>query len=132
MENIKIKLGEREITIEKFHFSRTYTGLIIGYPNKVINDKIISDYESSLNIGNRKSIFIVKDEDYINDEVMKPVIYSAWLDSDPVNDKENQYDGSWIVVSWFGEEQIEKSIKEIIEDGLSHFYYDEYAVNYQF
>jgi hypothetical protein len=63
--------------------------------------------------------------------VLKPVIYSAWLDSDPVNDKENQFDGSWIVVSWFGEEQIEKSIKEIIEDGLSDFDYDEYAVNYQ-
>jgi hypothetical protein len=127
----KIKLGKREIAIERFHFSITYAGLIIGSPNKVINDKIISDYESSLNIGNRQSVFIVKDEDYITDEVLKPVIYSAWLDSDPVNDKENQYDGSWIVVSWFGEEQIEKSIKEIVEDRLVDFNYDEYAVNYQ-
>ena len=127
----KIKLGKREIAIEGFHFSRTYSGLIIGSPNKVINDKIISDYKSSLNLGNRKSVFVVKDEDYITDEVLKPVIYSAWLDSDPVNDKENQYDGSWIVVSWFGEEQIEKSIKEIIEDGLVDFDYDKYAINYQ-
>jgi hypothetical protein len=127
----KIKLGKREIAIERFHFSITYAGLIIGSPNKVINDKIISNYESSLNVGNRQSVFIVKDEDYITDEVLKPVIYSAWLDSDPVNDKENQYDGSWIVVSWFGEEQIEKSIKEIVEDRLVDFNYDEYAVNYQ-
>lgn len=127
----KIKLGKREIAIERFHFSITYAGLIIGSPNKVINDKIISDYESSLNVGNRQSVFIAKDEDYITDEVLKPVIYSAWLDSDPVNDKENQYDGSWIVVSWFGEEQIEKSIKEIVEDRLVDFDYDKYAINYQ-
>lgn len=127
----KIKLGKREITIEGFHFSYTYTGLIIGSPNKVINDKIISDYESSLNVGNRKSVFVLNDKDYITDEVLKPVIYTAWLDSDPVNDKENQYDGSWIVVSWFGEEKIEKSIKEIVEDRLVDFNYDEFAVNYQ-
>lgn len=127
----KIKLGKREITIEGFHFSRTYSGLIIGYPNKVINDKIISDYESSLNVGNRKSVFVLNDKNYITDEVLKPVIYTAWLDSDPVNDKENQYDGSWIVVSWFGEEQIEKSIKEIVEDRLVDFDYDKYAINYQ-
>ena len=129
MENIK--LGEREITIERFHFSYTYTGLIIGSPNKVINEKIISDYESSLNVGNRKSVFVLKDEDYITDEVLKPIIYSAWLDSDSINDKENQYDGSWIVVSWFGEIQIEKSIRDIIEDGLKDFDYDKFAVNYQ-
>lgn len=127
----KIKLGKREFTIEGFHFSRTYSGLIIGSPNKVINDKIISDYESSLNVGNRKSVFVLNDKDYITDEVLKPVIYTAWLDSDPVNDKKNQYDGSWIVVSWFGEEQIEKSIKEIVEDRLVDFNYDEYALNYQ-
>lgn len=127
----KIKLGKREITIERFRFSHTYTGLIIGSPNKVINDKIISDYESSLNVGNRKSVFVLNDKDYITDEVLKPVIYTAWLDSDPVNDKENQYDGSWIVVSWFGEEQIEKSIKEIIKDGLVDFDYDKYTINYQ-
>jgi hypothetical protein len=60
MGNIKIKLNEREITIEGFHFSLTYIGLIIGSPNKVINDKIISDYESSLNLGNRKSVFCCK------------------------------------------------------------------------
>lgn len=129
MENIK--LSEREITIERFHFSHTYAGLLVGSPNKVINDKIISDYESSLNVGNRKSVFVLNDKDYITDEVLKPVIYTAWLDSDPVNDKENQYDGSWIVVSWFGEEQIDKSIKEIVEDGLVDFDYDKYAINYQ-
>ena len=132
MGNTKIKLNEREITVEKFHFALTYAGLLIGSPNKEINDKIKSDSQSSLNIGNRKSVFVAKNEDYITDEILKPIIYSAWLDSEPINDMENQYDGSWIVVSWFGEEQINKSIKEIIEDGLSDFDYDNFAQNYQF
>ncbi|MNG10072.1 hypothetical protein D3C84_935220 [compost metagenome] len=132
MGNTKIKLNEREITVEQFHFALTYAGLLIGSPNKEINDKIKSNSQSSLNIGNRKSVFVVKNEDYITDEVLKPIIYSAWLDSEPINDMGNQYDGSWIVVSWFGDEQINKSIKEIIEDGLSDFDYDNFAQNYQF
>jgi hypothetical protein len=79
MENIKI--GKREITIEGFLFLHTYTGLIIGSPNKVINNKIISDYKSSLNVGNRKSVFILNNMDYITDEVLKPVIYSTFFRS---------------------------------------------------
>ena len=130
---MEIKLQtERIVEVEAFNMSRTYSGLLVGEPNKVINDKIISDYESSLILGNRKSVFIVKDKDYIADEVLKPVIYSAWLDSEPINDKENQYDGSWIVVSWFGEEQIEKSIKDIIVEGISDFDWDKNAENIQF
>ncbi|VXB46971.1 conserved hypothetical protein [Flavobacterium sp. 9R] len=130
MKNIKI--AKREITIEKFQFEYTYRGLIIGSPNQVINDKIISDYQNSLKKGNRKSIFHFTNNDYVSKDTLKPVIYSAFLESEPINDIENQYDGSWLVVSWFGDEQIEKSISEIITKGLAGLKYDKLAENFTF
>lgn len=130
MENIKI--GKREITIEKFQFEHTYSGLIIGSPNEVINTKILSDYINSLTKGHRKSIFHFTSNDYVSKDTLKPVIYSAFLESDSIDDTENQYDGSRLVVSWFGEEQIEKSVKQIIQEGLAGFKYDKLAENFNF
>lgn len=130
MENIII--GKREITIEKFQFEHTYNGLIIGLPNEVINTKILSDYINSLTKGHRKSVFHLTRNDYVSNDTLKPVIYSAFLESDSIDDTENQYDGSRLVVSWFGEEQIKKSISEIITEGLAGFKYDKLAENYKF
>ncbi|WP_158729052.1 MULTISPECIES: hypothetical protein [unclassified Flavobacterium] len=130
MENIKI--GKREITIEKFQFEYTYSGLIIGSPNEAINTKILSDYINSLTKGHRKSIFHLTSNDYLSNDTLKPVIYSAFLESDSIDDIENQYDGSRLVVSWFGDEQIEKSISAIITEGLAGFKYDKLAENFNF
>ncbi|MDD2673923.1 MAG: hypothetical protein PHF81_03485 [Flavobacterium sp.] len=130
MENIKI--GKREITIQKFQFEHTYSGLIIGSPNEAINTKILSDYINSLTKGHRKAIFHLTNKDYVSKDTLKPVIYSAFLESDSIDDTENQYDGSRLVVSWFGEEQIDKSVKQIITEGLSGFKYDKLAENFNF
>lgn len=127
-----IILDEKGIAIEQFKFSKTYIGLLVGSPNKEINNKIISDYQYSLNKGNRKSVFHLTETDYVSKDVLKPVIYSVWLDADPVNDPENQFDGSWLVVSWLGEESMEKPIKQIIKEGLSDFNYKKSAENYSF
>lgn len=130
MENIKI--GTREITIEKFQFEYTYDGLLVGSPNEVINTKIFTEYINSLTKGQRKSVFHLTKNDYVLNETLKPIIYAAFLESDSINDKENQYDGSRIAVSWFGEEQIEKSVKQIIQDGLASFKYEKFAENFNF
>lgn len=92
----------------------------------------MSDYINSLTKGHRKSIFHFTSNDYVSKDTLKPVIYSAFLESDSIGDTENQYDGSRLVVSWFGEEQIEKSISEIITEGLAGFKYDKLAENFNF
>lgn len=130
MENIKI--GTREITIEKFQFEYTYDGLLVGSPNQVVNTKIFTEYINLLTKGHRKSIFHLTSNDYVSKDTLKPVIYTAFLESDSIDDKENQYDGSRLVVSWFGEEQIEKSVKQIIQEGLAGFKYDKLAENFNF
>lgn len=130
MENIKI--GERKLIIEKFQFEHTYSGLIIGSPNEAINTKILSDYINSLAKGHRKAIFHLTSKDYVSKDTLKPVIYTAFLESDSIGDTENQYDGSRLVVSWFGEEQIVKSVKQIIQEGLASFKYDKLAENFNF
>ena len=127
-----IKISKREITIEKFQFSHTYSGLLAGSPSKDVNEKIMSDYQEALKRENRLSVFHFTNNDYVSNDTLKPVIYSAFLESDSIDDTENQYDGSRLVVSWFGEEQIKKSISEIITEGLAGFKYDKLAENYQF
>lgn len=130
MQNIKIE--GKEINVEKFHFSTTYLGLLVGSPNEETNNKIISDYQHSLNIRNRKSVFHLTINDYKSKDVLKPNIYTAWLEGDSVNDPENEFHGSCIIVSWFAENKIELSIKQIIETGLSGFNYQSNAENYCF
>jgi hypothetical protein len=127
-----IKISKREITIEKFQFSHTYSGLLAGSPSKDVNEKIISDLQEALKRGNRLSVFHFTNNDYVSDEVLKPIIYTAWLDADPIKDPENKFDGSCVVVCWFGEDQIDKSITEIIKEGLADFDYENSAVNYNF
>lgn len=126
---IKLKTG-RVIQVEAFNMSKTYGGLLVGEPDETMNDRIIDLISYSKEWGNHKTLLNTKNM-YVSKDVLKSVIYSAWLDSEPINDLENYYDGSEIVVSWFGEEQIKKSIKEIIEAGLSDFDYEKHAVNYQ-
>ncbi|MFV8366210.1 hypothetical protein [Flavobacterium sp. XS1P27] len=130
MRNIKI--SNREITIEKFQFSHTYSGLLAGTPSKDVNEKIIYNYQEALKRGNRLSVFHFTNNDYVSNEVLKPIIYTAWLDAEPINDPENEFDGSSVIVCWFGEDQIDKSISEIIIEGIADFDYDNSAVNYNF
>lgn len=127
---IKLQTG-RIVQVEAFCMSRTYGGLLVGEPNEAMNDGIIGLISYSKDWGNRKALLNKKDI-YISKNVLKPIIYSAWLTSDVVPEESEINDSSTIVLLWFGEEPNNKSIHEIIKEEISNFDWDKRAENIQF
>jgi len=127
---IKLQTG-RIVEVEAFSMNRTYGGLLVGEPNKVMNDSIIGSISYSKDWGNRKAL-LEKKNMYSKKNVLKPIIYSVWLTSEAVTEKLKINDSSSIVLLWFGEESMEKSIKDIIIEGISDFDWDKNAENIQY
>lgn len=69
---------------------------------------------------------------YSKKNVLKPIIYSVWLTSEAVPEKSKANDANSIVLLWFGQESIDKSIKDIIIEGISDFDWDKNAENIQY
>ena len=129
--NIKLELG-REVYLEAFHCTPTYAGLLEGSPTKESNERLISQLSYPTDWGNSACI-IKKSDRNVSENVLKPIIYCAWLSSnETINDTKNQYDGSDLVLIWFGYEQYDKSIQEIIADGVGDLDWKKYAQNFQF
>ena len=125
----QIKLANGKVlTIDKFEISFTYDGLLLGTPNKEMNNRMISDIKKSY--GNEKLLMLL-DDAYISEKLLKPIIFSAHLVSGPVNDKEGIFDGSYINILWFGDDFKSNTIDEMIMN-LKNFDYDKEAENYEF
>lgn len=132
MGQLKIKLASgKNVTLESFHMTTTYAGLLAGEPTIEMNEKIINNFSSPKNWGARKS-YIEKSSMYLSEDVLKPLLFSARLSAKPINDKEKQFDGSEIIVIWLGETIKDKNFEELIVSGLGHFDWDKHANNFQF
>ena len=132
MKSLKIKLASgKNVTLESFHITKTYAGLLAGEPTKEMNEKIIDNLNYPKNLGATKS-YIEKSNMYLSEVILKPLVFSARLSAEPINDKEKQFDGSEINVIWLGESIKGKSIEELIVSGLGHFDWDKHADNFQF
>lgn len=127
---IKLQIG-RTVRVEAFNMSRTYGGLLVGEPSEAMNDSIIGLINYSKDWGNRKAL-LNKQNMYASKNVLKPIIYSAWLTSDVVPEKSKINDSSTIVLIWLGEEPNDKSIQEIIKQEIFTFDWDKNAENIQF
>lgn len=127
---IKLKTG-RIIEVEAFNMSRTYGGVLVGEPNEAMNDSIIGLISYSKDWGNRKAL-LNKEDMYVSKNILKPIIYSVWLTSDVVPDESNINDASSLVLLWFGVESEDKSIRDIITDGIDNIDWDGNAENIQF
>jgi hypothetical protein len=129
---MKIKLNTgKTVSLEAFHQTQTYSGLLVGTPSKASNDILIEKINYPKDWGNQTCI-LNKSDLYVSENILKPIIYCAWLSAEPIENKNNQYDGSSVVVIWIGNEHLDKSIQEIIVDGIGNFVWDKYASNFQF
>ena len=124
---IQLKTG-RIVSLETFNLSLTYGGLLAGEPNEAINDSIKGLITHSKDWGNKK-VFIKKTDQYASQNVLKPIIYTVWLTSDAVPTGSEIKDASSIVLIWFGDEHPNKSINEIIVEGVGNFDWDSNAEN---
>lgn len=125
--NIKLNTG-KTVTLESFNMSSTYGGLLIGEPNEAMNDGIIGLITQSKEWGNRK-VLLKKKNRYRSKDVLKPIVYKVWLTADAVPSNSKEKDASSIVLIWFGECELKKSIQEIIIEGVGNFDWDSNAEN---
>ena len=124
----QIKLANGKIvTIEEFKMQFVYDGMLLGQPNKEVNDKIISNFIKSFN---SNKVFMIMDDAYVTKDQLKPILFSALLVSAPVNDKKDIYDGSYINIAWFANSFKAIGIDEIISNLKLN--YDNEALNFQF
>lgn len=130
---MKIKLNTgKEVYLEAFHCASTYAGLLVGSPTKESNEALI-DHLSYPNEWGKKACVLKKSNMYFYENILKPISYSVWLSSsEPIGIKDKQSDGSALVILWFGEKQLDKSIQEIIVDGVGDIDWDKFADNFQF
>ncbi|OYU83367.1 MAG: hypothetical protein CFE24_11725 [Flavobacterium sp. BFFFF2] len=130
---MKVKLQSgKEVVVEAFHFTATYSGLIVGAPTVQSNEKMIQHLTYPREWGNRPCILKKADMYSEVKNQLKPLVYSVWLSSgEPIDDLENQFDGCALVVMWFGQHQPHKSIYDIIVEGVKNVDWNEFAGNYQ-
>lgn len=125
----QIKLANGKIvTIEDFKMQFVYDGILMGQPNKEVNDKIITNFIKSFN---SNKVFVIMDDAYVSEDRLKPILFSAQLVAEPVNDKEGIYDGSYLNIAWFGDDFKSTTIDKMIMD-LQGFDYEKEAQNYEF
>jgi hypothetical protein len=130
---MKIKLQSgKEVYFEAFHCTPTYAGLLAGVPTKESNETLIKHLSCPSNWGNRKCI-MKKSDMYASENILKPIINSVWLSSsEPVDANDKLSDGSELVLMFFSEEQLDKSIQEIIIAGVGDIKWEKFARDFEF
>jgi len=124
----EIKLADGKIvTLEKFKMEFIYDGILVGKPNKEINERLISDV---IKKNNPNKVLVLMDDAYVSEELLKPIMFTAELTSQPINDNEERFDGSYLNIIWFSNDFKTNSIDKMIAN-LKLDYEDE-AMNYEF
>jgi hypothetical protein len=125
----EIKLANgKVVTIERFKMEFIYDGILVGKPNKEINDRIISD---AIKEFKQNKVLVLMEDAYASEDLLKPIMITAGLTSQPINDNEGMFDGSYLNIVWFSSDFKANSIDKIIGN-LESFDWNTQAENYQF
>ena len=125
----EIKLSNGKIvTLERFKMEFIYSGILVGKPNREINDRIISD---AIKEFKQNKVLVLMDDAYTSEDLLKPIMITAGLASQPINDSEEMFDGSYLNIIWFSNDLKTNSIDKMIGN-LKNFDWNLEAENYQF
>ena len=124
----EIKLADGKIvTLERFKMEFIYDGILVGKPNKEINNRIISD---AIKEFKQNKVLVLMDDAYTSEDILKPIMITAGLTSQPINDNDEMFDGSYLNIIWFSNDFKTNSIDKMIAN--LKFDYEDDAMNYQF
>ena len=125
----EIKLSNGKIvTLERFKIEFIYSGILVGKPNREINDRIISD---AIKEFKQNKVLVLMDDAYTSEDLLKPIMITAGFASQPINDSEEMFDGSYLNIIWFSNDFKTNSIDKMIGN-LESFDWNTEAENYQF
>ena len=128
---IKLDCGH-EVEVIAISINRTYGEFLAGEPTFEDNIYVIENLKVPEHWGKRKTIKYLDSFD-LNVKTFKPYTEFLWLSSDKsVNDPQNKFDGSEVVIVWTIEELFSFSVNSLIDDGIKGFDWVGNAVNTQF
>ncbi|MBT1706527.1 hypothetical protein [Chryseosolibacter indicus] len=128
MIDIVLESG-RKVTVDGFVYGRTYSGLLEGSPNLKSNKRILDWQKCPSEWGPRKVLMLEPSSQALQ-SWLPPSTYKVWLTSnDPIN---KTFMGSELVVIWFDENPGQRSIKEIIENGIRKVDWDNNAKDFDY
>lgn len=115
--------------LDGFHLAVTYGTLLEGTPDMESNQKIVKNAEVALEkiCGKRKTHVIQPSLQELQTQLPE-MAYHAWLTGNSV--KNENCDGAGLVWVWFGNEEPDKSIKQIIEEQIRELDWENLAQNF--
>ena len=126
---IKLDCGH-EVEIIAIDIRRTYGEFLAGEPTFEDNIYVIENLKAPEHWGKRKTVKYM-DSFNLDLKTFKPYTVFLWLSSDKsVNDPQNKFDGSEVVIVWTINDLFSFSVNSLIEDGIQSFDWENRAVNY--
>lgn len=130
MKNQTIKLDcGHEVEVIAIDIRRTYGEFLAGEPTLEDNIYVVENLKAPKHWGNRKTVKYMDSFD-LNLKTFKPYTVFLWLSSDKsVNDPQNKFEGSEIVIVWTIEDLFTFSVNSLIEEGIQSFDWESVAFN---
>jgi hypothetical protein len=127
-DTIKLDCGH-EVEVIAIDIRRTYGELLVGEPIFEDNLYVIENLKVPEHWGKRRTVKYMDSFD-LNLKSFKPYTVFLWLSSDKsVNDPQNKFDGSEVVIVWTIEDLFTFSVNSFIEDGIKGFDWESIAIN---
>ena len=92
-----------------------------------MNDRIISD---AIKKFNQNKVLVLMNDAYTSEDLLKPIMITVGLTSQPINDNDEMFDGSYLNIIWFSNDFKTNSIDKMIAN--LKFDYEGEAKNYEF
>ena len=126
---IKLECGH-EVEIIAIDIRRTYGEFLAGEPTLEDNIYVIENLKVTEHWGKRKTVKYM-DSFNLDLKTFKPYTVFLWLSSDKsINDPQNKFDGSEVVIVWTIEDLFTFSVNSLIEDGIIGFDWENNSENY--
>jgi uncharacterized protein (DUF1015 family) len=109
---MNIVVNNRKIYIENFYFGYTYINLLLGNPNREINEKIIAGIKPPSNWPYNSFVWAAIDNKQM-DGKLPACYFHAVVSSSPINP---DFCGSGFVFTWLDEYPENKTIDSIVND----------------
>ena len=121
------KVNGNSLYLNAFHCAGTYSGVLFGHPDYEENLQIVQSQSMEPLWGKRKT-HIIRPAEALLKTLLPRVVYHAWLHGNPVGGE--NCDGAQLVLIWFGNEEPEKSIKNIVTEQVQGLDWEALAENY--
>jgi hypothetical protein len=127
-QTIKLDSGY-DVEVIAVDIRRTYGEFLAGEPIFEDNVYVIENLKAPEHWGIRKTVKYLDSFD-LDLKKFKPYTVFLWLSSDKsVNDPQNKFDGSEVVIVWTIDDLFSFSVNLLIENGIQEFDWENYSVN---